>query len=514
MLAHEQPLIDGGPFIPQIGGAAGPGTLPGNRVSRPAGMPTRDDATHIVSTKEELLDAVTTDGAIVYVEGETGDEIDVTGEYGVVLGEGVEIVAGYCDPNIEGRGVVIKQDYYNPPRYGEQTARTFISRYGEAPTLWGVSFKGPCPQYFDPRDRVASDDWDSDDVRDWYASGLWVYDDDTFEAHGCEFWHWPLAGVEVGSRGHLTGSVFDRCSFHHNNLETLGYGVQVYNGDAEFRRCFFDACRHGISGFGYPDCSWTLSNSVVGPNGWSGHALDMHCLANNLSSSAASKYPLGGDTAGGDIRIQNCSLMVTEDVGGYGQEAFALRGIPTGEVRIEKCHFWHGSKPTTPNVQGNAYRQETDRWRNFYVRDNAYGPDANPEGAGAPLDQTGYTMSELTVIGDGPRGAYEIVVEGDVEATKNVDSHDGIVSMTDEKTKIEGVIVGGTDTYRLADDAVPLRATLHSPCQIVHDDEDKTARLTAVGAAHRADTFDTRIEETSQWVRDQIGNLRIVAGES
>lgn len=521
MLTHEQPLEG---FSPEIGGSAGEGTH-GGGIARPKRMPTKADSDYVVTNTDELLNAVTQDDAVVYVD----DDIDVTGARNVRLGSGVTLVGGFCDPDRTengGRGPVIKQDYYNPARYDEPVARTFISKWGEAPTLWGISLRGPNTEYFDPRERANSDEWDSNRPEDWYATGLWVYDDSELIVNGCEFFGWTMAGVELGSRGHETRGSFYRCSFHDCMMETLGYGIEQYNGVATFHRCFFDRCRHAVSGFGYPNEHYTVTKSVIGPGPWCGHALDMHSLANNLHN--------GDNTAGGSVTIRDCSIMSTKDVRGYDQEGFAGRGIPAEEYRIENCHFWHTEKPSEPNVQGNAYRQETDRWRQFYVDNNVFGALSRRAGVGAPLahkaagdlgnEQTGDRGGEaandmkLKIEGRGIPANYRVTVRGTATTTEGSDKGDRVRSNDDGTVTILGYVNRHADSFELGDKTQLQAVRMSGPVDIYRGGKKvDLAPLVAAGAWQRPGPGDgsDAVSQLRQRVEDiarKIDSIRITFG--
>lgn len=526
-LAHETPLSDNN-FHPSIGGSSGKGTH-GEGIDRPADMPTKDEADYVVSSTNEFLNAVRENGAVVYVD----DNIDMTGARNVRLGSGVQLVGGFCDPERTengGRGPVITQDYYNPEQYDEPVARTLISKWGKAPTLWGISLKGPNTEYFDPRERVKSDEWDSSRPEDWYATGLWCYDDDEFTAIGCEFWGWSMAGVELGSRGHETEAVFERCSMHHCQMETLGYGVEQYNGTATFERCFFDCCRHAVSGFGYPGEEYTVFRSVAGPGPWCGHAFDMHSLDNNLHN--------GDNTAGGRVEIRNCSIMSTRDIRGYDQEGFAGRGIPAKEYRIENCQFWHLKKPTVPNKQGNAYRQETKRWRSFYVDGNTFGEDAVVEGVGAPLARTANEDADDTQTGPSKQPAtepmklqiegrgtnetdvpthYRIRVRGTATTGKQANKGDRVRENDDGTVTIAGYVNRHAVTFGLGEGSILTSFRASNPVDVyLAGKKVDLAPLVASGAWQRpgGDDADTvaQLRQRLEQLVEKMNSIQIVFG--
>lgn len=462
MLAHEQPLQrDGKRTVhPTIGGLAGPGTLAGTTVARPKEMPTKGDCTHVVESKRELIDAVETDGATVYVP----DDINVTGARNVWTGKDVTLVSGYCDPTIMGAGATIKQDYYHD--------HLFMSRGSSPPTLWGVSFEGPNKNYFDPQERAESADWDTDRPEDWYASAIWSLDTGgTFKLYGCHFSGWPWAGVLAGAKDKETTVDIDRCTFVNNQMESMGYGFEQLDGKASIKRSFFNANRHGTTSFGYPTCSYAVAYCVFGPDENRGHLEDMHGLANNIRTDS--------DVAGGYMNSYRNTYMGTWDAGnranpdGFAQEAIVWRGIPAIPSYVDKCHFYHPNPPDDkkPNTQGQAIRQETKRWRNVDIRDNHYGKTLKA-GFGAPLapirkptkpekptptkpspaptpDQPAKDERELTVSGHGFAGGYEIRIRGgDIRLGEDAELNDETHTLNSGKQyhEIRGRIINATDT--------------------------------------------------------------------
>jgi hypothetical protein len=487
VLKHESPLSG---FAADIGGSAGPRTHGGTDVQRPAKMPSKADADYVVSSKAGLLDTITVERATIYID----DDIDVTGVEGQEIGDGITLVGGFCDPNIPGRGPVIHSD--EPSKY------VFTSSYGEAPTLWGVSFKGPETSYKDP-------DHTADDFSETFASALFCYDDDTLNVYGCEFYGWTLAGLLVGAKNHETAADIDRCSFHHCQMEHLGYGIQHYNGFLSVDRCFFDKCRHGISSFGYPTGGYAVANSVIGPGPWCGHALDMHCLANNLDTDDR--------TAGEFVRVYRCTLMSTWDRGGFDQEGLAIRGEPVKTSYADKCHFHHPNKPTPTGGQGDAFRQETgwsdtpDQWRNFEPRDNVFGEMAvedAPEGYGAPRAETDPepdpdpaphpTMDTLTIHGHGPTAQYRITIDGTAKLGKRADRSETVTQNDDGTTTLSGHIVGLTDSFEISPDATLLRAEIDGPMSVSRNGQPvDLGMLVALGDGDSTDMNELRNRVTS-----------------
>jgi hypothetical protein len=360
----------------RVGGSAGDGTHGGHHVERPAGMPTRDEADFIVGTASGFRNALDNagSGAIIYID----DDVSISSFDDYYLPPDLKLVGQYCDPNHPGHGPALI-DTQEPP----YDRRHFITRdYIE---LWGVRFVGPEGEYFDPRDRPG-------DKTDYYTSAIMTYGNnengregsDAF-IYGCEFKNWTVAGLELGERTTPTKGHVERCTFHHNNMETLGYGVEQWNGPAEVSWCYTNDNRHDFSGFGYYTESWEIHDCMHGPRALS-HAYDMHGLNQNLGPS----YP---NNAGDHVHVRRCTFPYTEDWRpGYEskQEGVTVRGIPEHEVQIFDNHFYHTEPPAGdgPGENGDPFRQDNisqDHFVNFEYGGNNYG-ERLQEGKGCPLN--------------------------------------------------------------------------------------------------------------------------------
>lgn len=509
-LDHEPPLSG---FARTTGGSAGEGTHGGTDIKRPDGMPTKADCDVVTSTADQFASAVQRDNTSVYVDA-TIDMTDYVSENGGIdMGSNVTLVGGFCDPSIPGRGPEIVCD--------TNGHRLLTSCYGTAPTLWGMSFRGPRLDYHDP-DHTA-DDFDSKQ-----STALFCYDDNgTFRVIGSEFRGWTMAGVEVGAKTHKTEAEIRRCSMHKNQMEHLGYSIQHYNGFMSVTDSFFDRCRHAISSFGYPTGGYAVATSVFGPGPWAGHQIDIHGLANNINTDS--------DVAGQFVRVYRCTVMGTEDVRGYGQEGLAIRGVPANKEPgsyVDKTHFYHPNEPSPTGEQGDAYRQETSEWDNFEPRDNHFG-ESVADGYGAPRatderpaeddedtdteDPSGTPTApdqsmKLTIHGKGSSGRYEIWLDGSAEATGNIEGNDSI-EQSDGLTKVSGGIVGAADTYDLSDGATLERAWFKAPVRVTLDGEPiDTGPLVAAEAQRRFDEQSQRLDELREWIKGVGESLRSFGG--
>lgn len=463
---------------PSVGGSAGDPDLThgGQDVSRPPNMPRQKECTHTVSTTDELVDAVQDDDATIWLD-EQAVEILFKGPQNVWFGEGVEIVGQYCDPAYPGMGTRIKQDYYH--------RNLFLSAYGNAPKLWGVPLIGPMlgdsffdmgtdlsfeDVYFDPRTPERTNNGQLE-PSDWYASGLHCYDRDELYVHGCLFAGWSLAGLEIGAKGYQTPAEIQRSSFVLNAMETLGYGIESYNGHQWLNRCYFDGNRHAVSAFGYPTQSYEVTECASGKETVAGHVLDMHEL--NAENNVGGHH----------VYIRNCSNLTLHDINGYKQEFYVQRGVPELGDEIWNCATVHPGPQPEPGDQGDFVRQEDpeerDEWEHFSAHDNYFG-DALIESHGTPLADQGLPGNRYLVIyGQGPRADYRFRVKGRAAQAKRADKGDITDGLNGDRCQITGTVWGGVDAFQLHPDAEIEGGLFNGPVTIKENgtEIDKTTLL-------------------------------------
>lgn len=310
-LNHQEPLSG---YDKRIGGSAGTKTHGGTEVSLPKRYPSRSEWDYTVSTTEELVKRIQEDNVVVGLDPDV-DEFIINGYNKVTPGKNTTLVGHYCNPSVDGRGPVIRKTHYE--KCFLKTRRPFH--------MYGVSFRGPMRGYFDPRERSERKDLPEEA---WYTTPIWVLTQKSNPVSnfvGCEFWGWTWAGIVLGAKSYETKANIKRCSFHENLMETMGYGVTQFNGHVDIDLCFFDECRHAVSGFGYPDESCRIKRSVAGPGEWSGHVFDRHELSDD--------NPVSGKW----IRISNTTMMNDISIGPNGKyqdECVKIRGVQIGRAHV------------------------------------------------------------------------------------------------------------------------------------------------------------------------------------
>lgn len=303
--------------------------------------PARTDA--VVRRRGEFIDAVEGDANVVWIDSDA--EIDLTGYSGIEL-EDITLLSGR---GIDGPGAHIICNSY-PSRLFRTTGRVRIA---------GLRIEGPNPKQFE---------WPG------YSSGkisaaIGVRDEAVIE--NCELSGWTHTSIAVGSID-TDGRVQVRdCDIHHCQMGGLGYGINIYEGNAWIEGCTFDYTRHAIAGGGAgaaANCSYTAVRNFHGPHTVS-HAFDMH----------------GDDdwVAGDRIVIRENTFAVDDD------NAVKIRGVPKNGCRVEQNEFAHKSKPKAPGDSDSAVQQihygRADPFADIHLWGNAYG-NTRSNWTGAPDD--------------------------------------------------------------------------------------------------------------------------------
>ncbi|RRJ30994.1 hypothetical protein [Halocatena pleomorpha] len=316
-------------------------------------------ADRVVDSRADLLAAL--DGAsdiVVYVADDA--EIDLTGESSISLGKGVTLASGRGRDGSEG-GLV----------YTDGLPRWLFRSRAASVRVTGLRLRGPRTDYFDPREEFS-------DATAAYSCGLHLFGD-TAEVDNCELFGWPHAAIAFGARDQPTEGFAHHNEIHHNRMETLGYGIEIYDGWSRIEHTHFDANRHAVTGFGYDTNGFRAHYNLIGPSPVS-HAFDMHRLSENVSCE-------DDLLAGQKVSIQYNTFAYTHDSLGRSQEAVDIRGIPAQQSTVDRNWFAHEREPS--GDRGEAVRQGIDEpfCRLRVGSNNHYGPTVpdDPE-VGCPRD--------------------------------------------------------------------------------------------------------------------------------
>lgn len=315
-----------------------------------------DDADVVVDSASGLRTALreATPADVVYVA--DGATVDLSGATDLPVPSGVGLVGGRdLAAGRPGALLTVGRD---------DTAGTLFLARGNDVRVAGLRLVGPRPERYE----VAAPN--SHDRTALHLLGTGG------EVVNCELAGWPHAAVAVGSRSHAPRARVASCHVHHNALEGLGYGVEVFDGHAVVEDCVFDHNRHAVDGFGHRGCGYEARRNYVGPHTYS-HVFDMHRLDENVD---------GADpVAGRLVDVHHNTVAAVADVDGTPQEAIAVRGVPTERVRVWRNRFAHEGPPeAAPGGHGDAYRQgNVPGWRRFDARSNVYA-GARDADAGCP----------------------------------------------------------------------------------------------------------------------------------
>jgi hypothetical protein len=275
-----------------------------------------DDGDHVVSTAEELVEALSAaqPGEVIYVP--HGTEIDLTGRPTLTIPEGVTLAGS------RGRdgspGALIHMD----------DAGRMFSGGGPAVRLTGLRFRG----HYAGNERIGTSSR-------FISIGHWGN-----EIDNCEIFNFNVSAIGVG-QGALN------CQIHHNFIHHsqrggLGYGVSLSSSDVHIIANIFDYCRHHIASSGRPGAGYEAAWNLVLENATS-HHFDMH----------------GGRDRGDATDIAGDWMHIHHNTFRDPRRHIAIRGVPSDGADIH--HNWFATEPG----KAVATRGNTRVYR------NVYGPD-------------------------------------------------------------------------------------------------------------------------------------------
>ncbi|MDD5597389.1 MAG: hypothetical protein PHV82_05560, partial [Victivallaceae bacterium] len=299
------------------------------------------EATIIVSTKNELLTALSTatPGDIIYIADTA--EINLTGESGIVIPAGVTLCSGRGENGSEG-ALIYNDDIAN-------NLNSFLILNDDV-RVTGLRVRGP-----DQETQASTLELPN-------SEGLCTPLDLTgtinIEIDNCEIFGWSHAGIKLYT---YVDAYVHHNDIHHCRRVGIGYGVVLYHGaTALIEANRFDWCRHSIAGSrDYPVNNFEACYNLVLGHG-NGHSFDMHGGAD-----------LGDYTdtipAGGTIDIHHNTFYATHI------EPVVIRGIPATGVWV--YNNWSYSVADKQFI----YKQSIpEAYEKMYVYDNYYGFDSVP----------------------------------------------------------------------------------------------------------------------------------------
>ncbi|UPM42134.1 hypothetical protein [Halocatena salina] len=304
----------------------------------------RADATHVVETVSDLRGALSTPGATVWLPNGTDLRLDDSVSMPLSIAANVTIAS---DRGLDGPGAQITVP---------ATAPTVFRSPESGIRVTGLRVVGPETEYFDPRSK-------SRPASSYYARAFEFTGDD-IEIDHCELAGWTHAAVSFGTGETPTGSHVHHNAIHHNQMDTLGYGLDLRNGIHLIEWNYFDYNRHAVAAFGHRENGYEARFNVVGPHAVR-HAFDMHRLSQNLDDHT-------GPLAGKYLRVHHTVFETTNSA------AVVLRGEPRANswVRDSWCEAVpllerHGRESIIQQSRGNG---------RFQVENNDFGPRATDRG--------------------------------------------------------------------------------------------------------------------------------------
>ncbi len=308
---------------------------------------TAEDATHVVRTIDELRSALSERGATVWLPSDVKIRFEDTTTTPVPIASNVTLAS---DRGVDGgQGALIESTAYHPT--------IFQSRKSDI-RVTGIRIKGPQMEYFDPRTKSKAESAFYARAFEFIGNGI--------EIDHCELFGWTSAAVSLGGQDDPTESRIHHNSIHHNQMQTLGYGLDIRNGTHLIEWNYFDRNRHSVAGFGHRQNGYEARFNVVGPHAVR-HAFDMHGLSENLSGYS-------GPLAGKYLRVHHNVFELTDAA------AVVLRGISDRPSWVREN--WCAAVPLLELKGRRSIIRQThaDAPEKFQVTDNHFGPKAVKRG--------------------------------------------------------------------------------------------------------------------------------------
>lgn len=347
-----------------------------------------EDADIMVEDRDSLTDALSSDVDVIGIPGDT--EIDLSGDDYELSNQ--TLVSDRGTNGSEGALLYTTDHGDDSPAWdGGSNGRGVITIEGDS-RITGIRYRGPYHDHYDNEeypgyvplaDGETYEEW-QEMRQEHYARGMWIIDDDV-EIDNCELYGWPMHAITIGSSSTVVSPHIHHIYGHDCMMVGAGYVVDVLNGHPTIEMSYFNATCHSISGFGHPECGYTLEDCVFGPSTYS-HAVDMHCLAENGYGDNL--------TAGDRVEVRRCTFAFTHNIDGQNAQAITFRGYPEDEYVTEDCWFLHDADGdgTIENVANAGYEPVPYRqanvgsdWHDWEFSGNHYGLDI-PSGSevGAP----------------------------------------------------------------------------------------------------------------------------------
>lgn len=313
-------------------------------------------ASFYVTSKTELLSALSkaTSGQVIYVADST--QIDLTGYKNIVVPAGVTLASGRGRNGSLG-GLIYTNE--RKPGYGGVYNKFF--KTGSGVRITGIRLRGPDSE-------IGSSTYQYE-----LYSGIVSSQSGVIEVDNCEIYNWSEAGVMV----YLTPNGYVHHNYiHHCRRSGLGYGVSVAGGTAVIEANLFDYNRHSIMGTrGYPVSNYEARYNYVLEHA-NGTPFDVHG-GNDVSSSSV--------PAGGTITIHHNTFKET------GHTPVNIRGVPSNGAKAYANWVQYGSESIVKQIFYQALNNlGLKPYVKMSVYDNWYGT-TSPPAATSTTTSTGTT---------------------------------------------------------------------------------------------------------------------------
>lgn len=307
------------------------------------GRVTRGDATHVVESVSSLQEALSTPDATVWLPGEIDLRLDSVSAP-IPIAANVTLAS---DRGSDGAGARITVPTTESTVFQSSKSRIRVT---------GVRVVGPETEYFDPRSKAQPES-------SYYARAF-EFTGDEIEIDHCELAGWTHTPVSLGTGDMPTGSHIHHNAIHHNQMDTLGYGLDLRNGTHLIEWNYFDHNRHSVAAFGHRENGYEARFNVVGPHAVR-HAFDMHRLSENLDGQT-------GPLAGKYLRVHHTVFETTNAA------AVVLRGEPTDDSWVR--NNWFEAVPLLERRGRESVVRQSRGDARFQVESNDFGPRATDRG--------------------------------------------------------------------------------------------------------------------------------------
>ena len=313
-----------------------------------------------VSTFKNIVEGASS-GAIIFikwgVELDLSNIYDETGEYSILVPEGVSIVSDRGGKYSQGALIYTNDNIVNGSEVTTTGQPLFIIS-GNNVRFSGLRFKGPFQEI-----GTGENQYVKSCIR--IKGGF-----KNLEVDNSVFYGWPHAAIIVGGSYNSDKNIqkIHHNYFFNNRQEGLGYGVLVnHYGFALIESNLFKSNRHDIAGKGYGSDSYEAScNTIL--SGGNGHNFDMH--GNDEPEIWAGRF----------IYIHHNDFR---DIGAGRKHPnnyhnILIRGTPRFQCKIENNRFKHNDPKEAiydhPHVKKNLFV-----WNNIYGSINYRGWYVNQE---------------------------------------------------------------------------------------------------------------------------------------